>query len=69
MAYNPNSYIGNLLMGAAYQNTSKADAIFYLKRACKNSTDPPIVALQGLANCVDDEDLPDILGQLLDLVP
>lgn len=69
LAYEPNSYIGNLLMGAAYQNISKIDAIFYLKRAYKSSTQPPTVALQGLANCVCDEELPNILGQLIDLVP
>ncbi|XP_035891257.1 tetratricopeptide repeat protein 37 [Anopheles stephensi] len=62
------NYMALLLMGAAYQDSDKKEAAAYLKRAVKCSTDPTL-ALQGLASCIDDAELPDVCEQLLALVP
>lgn len=57
-----------LLMGASHQDTDKKEAANFLKRALACNNDPT-VALQGLANCADDADLPDVCGRLLELTP
>ncbi|XP_053658308.1 tetratricopeptide repeat protein 37 [Anopheles marshallii] len=57
-----------LLLGAAYQESDKKEAATYLKRALACSMDPT-VALQGLAGCVDDTELPDVSEKLLTLLP
>ena len=62
------NYMALLLMGACYQDTDKREAANYLKRALTCSSDPT-VALQGLANCADDADLPDVCARLLQLTP
>lgn len=58
-----------ILLGAAHQETNKAEAVKYLKMALGCSEDFKLLALQGLSNCAKAEELPDILGQLLDLAP
>ncbi|XP_055540464.1 tetratricopeptide repeat protein 37 isoform X2 [Wyeomyia smithii] len=57
-----------LLMGACYQDTDKTEAANFLKRALACSSDPT-VPLQGLANCVNDKELPAIYQRLLLLTP
>lgn len=57
-----------ILLGAAYQESDKQQAAKYLKLALKVSDDPTI-AIQGLANCVENVELPDIYGKLLNLTP
>ncbi|XP_013109877.2 tetratricopeptide repeat protein 37 [Stomoxys calcitrans] len=66
----PTSYMGHLLMGAAYQNSNKQEAAKYLRKAVEySSPQPPTVALQGLSNCAPTEELPKIYEQLIQLVP
>ncbi|XP_055387036.1 tetratricopeptide repeat protein 37 [Condylostylus longicornis] len=66
----PKNYMGLVLMGAAYQESDKKTAAKYLKQAveCVKDTDA-LLALQGLANCADAEDLPNIYQKLIRLVP
>ncbi|XP_053691442.1 tetratricopeptide repeat protein 37 [Sabethes cyaneus] len=63
-----NHYMALLLMGACYQDTDKGQATAFLKRALACSHDPT-VPLQGLANCVEKQELPAIYQQLLSLTP
>ncbi|XP_073812213.1 tetratricopeptide repeat protein 37 [Musca autumnalis] len=66
----PKSYMGHLLLGAAYQNSNKQEAAKYLRKAVEySSPQPPTVALQGLSNCAPSEELPKIYEQLIKLVP
>ncbi|XP_061389029.1 tetratricopeptide repeat protein 37 [Musca vetustissima] len=66
----PKSYMGHILLGAAYQNSNKQEAAKYLRKAVEYSApQPPTVALQGLANCAPSEELPHIFEQLIKLVP
>uniref|UniRef100_A0A1B0BDM6 Tetratricopeptide repeat protein 37 n=1 Tax=Glossina palpalis gambiensis TaxID=67801 RepID=A0A1B0BDM6_9MUSC len=69
LKYEPNNYMGLLLLGAAYQNVDKQEAANYLRKAVQCSPTTPTVALQGLANCAPTDELPKILEQLIDLVP
>lgn len=62
------NYMALLLMGACYQDTDKTEAALFLKRALTCSSDPT-VALQGLANCATNQELPAIYQQLLSLTP
>uniref|UniRef100_A0A182VQN4 Tetratricopeptide repeat protein 37 n=1 Tax=Anopheles minimus TaxID=112268 RepID=A0A182VQN4_9DIPT len=62
------NYMALVLLGASYQDSDKKEAATYLKRALACSTDPT-VALQGLATCVDDTELPDVCEKLLSLLP
>lgn len=57
-----------ILLGAAYQDSDKQQAAKYLKLALK-AADDPTIALQGLANCVENTELPDIYDKLLKLTP
>lgn len=57
-----------ILLGAAYQESDKQQAAKYLKLALK-VTDDPTIALQGLANCVEMVELPEIYDKLLKLTP
>ncbi|XP_067630792.1 tetratricopeptide repeat protein 37 isoform X2 [Eurosta solidaginis] len=65
----PKNYMAYLLLGAAYQNSNKAEASKSLRKAVEFSPSAPTVALQGLANCAPLNELPKIYAQLLDLVP
>ncbi|XP_065368368.1 tetratricopeptide repeat protein 37 [Calliphora vicina] len=66
----PNSYMGHLLMGAAYQSWNKQEAAKYLRKAIEYcAPQQPTVALHGLSNCAPTEELPKILEQLIELVP
>ncbi|XP_055603206.1 tetratricopeptide repeat protein 37 [Uranotaenia lowii] len=62
------NYMALLLMGASYQDMDRKEAAVYLKRALDCGNDPT-VALQGLLNCVEDKELPDVCGKLLNLTP
>ncbi|XP_039441713.1 tetratricopeptide repeat protein 37 [Culex pipiens pallens] len=62
------NYMALLLMGASYQETDKKEAASYLKRALEANSDQT-VALQGLATCADDRDLPEVCEKLLALTP
>ncbi|GAB0091750.1 tetratricopeptide repeat protein 37 [Sergentomyia squamirostris] len=62
------NYMAHVLLGAIYQNTSKEEAANYLRKAVSLSKEP-ISALQGLAQCVPDEELPGVLENLLDFTP
>ncbi|XP_065092594.1 tetratricopeptide repeat protein 37 [Ochlerotatus camptorhynchus] len=62
------NYMALLLMGASHQEADNKKAANFLKRALACNNDPT-VALQGLANCADDADLPDVCGRLLELTP
>uniref|UniRef100_A0A1B0DNB2 Uncharacterized protein n=1 Tax=Phlebotomus papatasi TaxID=29031 RepID=A0A1B0DNB2_PHLPP len=64
----PGNYMAHVLMGAIYQNSSKAEAEKYLRKALTLSKEP-ISALQGLATCVAPEYCPEIYGKLLELTP
>ncbi len=57
-----------ILLGAAYQDSDKQQAAKYLKLALK-VTDDPTIAIQGLANCAENVELPDIYAKLLKLTP
>lgn len=57
-----------ILLGAAYQESDKIEAAKYLKLAL-NVADDPTIAIQGLANCVENEELPEIYDKLLKLTP
>uniref|UniRef100_T1GX98 Uncharacterized protein n=1 Tax=Megaselia scalaris TaxID=36166 RepID=T1GX98_MEGSC len=63
------NYMALLLMGASYQENDKEKAAVYLRRAVKESPENPTVALQGLSSCAEVEELPNIFGKLLNLVP
>uniref|UniRef100_T1GXD9 Tetratricopeptide repeat protein n=1 Tax=Megaselia scalaris TaxID=36166 RepID=T1GXD9_MEGSC len=63
------NYMALLLMGASYQENDKEKAAVYLRRAVKESPENPTVALQGLSSCAEVEELPNIFGKLLSLVP
>ncbi|XP_011178747.2 tetratricopeptide repeat protein 37 [Zeugodacus cucurbitae] len=65
----PKNYMAYLLLGAAYQNSNKVEAAKYLRKAVEFSPAAPTVALQGLANCAPQNELPKIYEQLIDLVP
>ncbi|XP_062129525.1 superkiller complex protein 3 isoform X1 [Drosophila sulfurigaster albostrigata] len=65
----PKNYMGYLLLGAAYQNVDKSEAAKYLHKSIEYTEGPATVALQGLANCAPNTELPDIYDQLLDLIP
>lgn len=58
-----------VLLGAAYQDSNKAEAAKYLKSALGTSDEFKLLALQGLSNCAKPEDLPEYLEQLLKLSP
>jgi superkiller protein 3 len=58
-----------LLLGAAYQETDRKEAAKHLRKAEKVSKEPPTVALQGLLNCAGDDEIPEILEKLLQMVP
>lgn len=58
-----------VLLGAAYQDSNKSEAAKYLKNALECSEDCKLLALQGLSNCAKADELPEILEQLLALVP
>lgn len=60
--------MGLVLMGAAYQDTDKKEAASSLRKAVNCGADATL-ALQGLANCADIEELPEIYRKLLKLVP
>ncbi|XP_055636051.1 tetratricopeptide repeat protein 37 [Toxorhynchites rutilus septentrionalis] len=62
------NYMALLLLGASYQDTNKKEAASFLKQALVCSTDPT-VALQGLANCAEINELPEIYEKLLTLTP
>lgn len=57
-----------ILLGAACQESDKQQAAVYLKLALKVADDPTI-AIQGLANCAENVELPDIYEKLLKLTP
>lgn len=57
-----------ILLGAAYQEINKQEAAKYLKLALKVADDP-VIAIQGLANCVEVDELPEIYEKLLKLTP
>ncbi|XP_037044257.1 tetratricopeptide repeat protein 37 [Bradysia coprophila] len=63
-----NHYMALILLGAAYQDSDKQQAAKYLKLALK-SADDPTIAIQGLANCAENSELPDIYDKLLNLTP
>jgi superkiller protein 3 len=58
-----------ILLGAAYQDSNKAEAAKYLKSALESSDEFKLLALQGLSNCAKPEELPEYLEQLLALSP
>lgn len=58
-----------VLLGAAYQESNKAEAAKYLKSALETSDEFKLLALQGLSNCAKPEELPEYLEQLLKLTP
>lgn len=58
-----------ILLGAAYQDKDKEEAVKYLKLALESSDDCKLLALQGLSNCAKPEELPGIFEQLLKLAP
>lgn len=58
-----------ILLGAAYQETNKAEAAKYLKNALEVSDEFKILALHGLSNCTKPEELPEYFEQLLKLSP
>lgn len=57
-----------VLLGAAYQDTNKEDAVKCLRKAISKSDDH-LLALQGLVMCAKDDELPDIYHELLELQP
>ena len=63
------NYMALVLIGAAYQDIDKKQAVKYLKTALTCTKEPPIVALQGLSNCAEINELPDIYEKLLTLTP
>lgn len=58
-----------IFLGAAYQESNKAEATKYLNMALECSDDCKLLALQGLSNCAKSEELPEILEQLLKAAP
>lgn len=58
-----------ILLGAAYQDSNKAEAAKYLRTALECSEESKLLALQGLSNCAKPEELPQVLEQLLQLAP
>ncbi|BFG04386.1 tetratricopeptide repeat protein 37 [Drosophila madeirensis] len=61
--------MGYLLLGAAYQNVDKAEAAQSLRKSIEFTEGPATVALQGLANCAPNAELPEIYDELVDLLP
>lgn len=57
-----------VLLGAAYQDSNKPEAVKFLRRALAASTDH-LLALQGLMNCAKVDELPLIYSELLSLQP
>lgn len=57
-----------ILLGAAYQQIDNKEAAKYLRLALNVAHDPTI-AIQGLANCVEVGELPEIYDKLLKLTP
>lgn len=57
-----------ILLGASFQESDKQQASTYLKCALKVADDPTI-AVQGLANCAENIELPEIYNKLLKLTP
>lgn len=58
-----------IFLGAAYQDSDKKEAANYLRKAIKTTKDVPTLALQGLLNCCESPEVPDICEQLLKLTP
>lgn len=61
-------YMAHLLIAKAYQDIEQATAATYLKRAITLTSDP-LIPYQGLAKCVSQAELPEILYQLMKLQP
>lgn len=58
-----------VFLGAAYQDTDKNNAAKFLRKAVETTNDVPTIALQGLLNCCDPAEVPDICEKLLKLTP
>ncbi|KAG5677413.1 hypothetical protein PVAND_007171 [Polypedilum vanderplanki] len=58
-----------ILLGAAYTESDKLEAVKCLRKAMDISSDYKLLALQGLSNCVSPKELPDVLEELLSLTP
>lgn len=58
-----------IFLGAAYQETDKTEASKCLRKAMEVSEDVKLLALQGLANCSTNQELPAVLEELLVLAP
>lgn len=69
MKYDKKNGMAYILLGAAYQESSKIQAADNLKIALNCGDEFKQVALQGLSNCASVKDLPDIYEKLLNLTP
>lgn len=58
-----------VFLGAAYQDSDKNKAAEYLRKAIETTTEVPTIALQGLLNCCDSSEVPEICEKLLKLTP
>ncbi|CRK95703.1 CLUMA_CG009161, isoform A [Clunio marinus] len=58
-----------ILLGAAFQETNKSEAVKYLRCALDCQGDYKLLSLQGLSNCVKPDELTDVIEQLLQLAP
>ncbi|KAH8279293.1 hypothetical protein KR026_005491 [Drosophila bipectinata] len=65
----PKNAMAYLLLGAAYQNLDKAEAARSLRKSIEYTEGPATSALQGLANCAPNDELPEVYDQLADLLP
>lgn len=61
--------MGYLLLGAAYQYLDKAEAARSLRKSIEYTEGPATTALQGLANCAPNDELPEVYDRLADLIP
>lgn len=56
------------MIAKAYQETDKATALTYLRRAVE-LTDDPLIPYLGIAQCVKQSELPPVLYEILKLQP
>lgn len=69
LKWDKENYMAMVLLGAAHQETNKPEAAKYLRKALLIAPGDRQLALQGLVNCAEVDELPELYGELLKLQP
>lgn len=68
LKWDKENYMALVLLGAAHQDSNKTEAAKHLRRAVATCEDH-LLALQGLVNCAEVDELSEIYGKLMKLQP